>query len=437
MIPFALGVIASSIRKIAAPGGGTAPSAATLDANTTCYMPLNALPFTETIGSRQLVNNSVTLVDKQASFNGNGYMWFMTDAAMGFGAGPWTMEGFITTTNTGMQFLLQVNNGGASFNLLMYGGGGLTFQANDQNTGALSGPSASVADTDLLRNGMRGHWAVTYDGTTARIFIRGKLVSSMAIAYNMGALSNQMNIGGRVDGSSSGRFIGQMDGLAFSKTCRYVADFTPPGTTVTTTTGFSMDAYTSVLMHMNDTQFVDEAGHVFTNTGVGIVANASSSGGFAANFTGAGELYTAGTANLVFGNGPWSIEYTITTAVQDGARYHVACYDSDGWVAYTYNENFYFYTENGASPVVSGGTAIIADGKPHKIQISFDGTTVRIFIDGVTRASQPTTYNFATQRPFSVGGLASGNTNVRLTAQIDEVRISKGIARNVSDYTPA
>ena len=173
---------------------------------------------------------------------------------------------------------------------------------------------------------------------------------------------------------------------------------------------FVMDAYTSVLLHLNDTGFVDEAGHTFTVGGtVGIVADASSTGGYEANFTGAGELTTPASADLTFGTGAWTIEYSITTTSSASPYYHVSLYDSDGFAIYTYNGDFYIYSNTGASPSVTASTINVCDGVRHAIKVSYDGTTVKIFVDGVLYKSQATSYNFSVARPLAIGGLASGS----------------------------
>lgn len=78
-------------------------------------------------------------------------------------------------------------------------------------------------------------------------------------------------------------------------------------------------------------------------------------------------------------------------------------------------------------------------GKWYKLCVESDGTTLRFYVDGVMVASRAApAFFFDCITPLAIGG-RSNTLGSRMTGQIDEVRITKGVARYASDagYTPA
>ena len=92
------------------------------------------------------------------------------------------------------------------------------------------------------------HVAVSYDGSTARLFINGKLVdSSTDPDFNLSSSTYALNIGARFWGSYSRYFDGKMDEIRISDTPRYVTDFTPDRYM-----RFQPDQHTRLLMHLDE-----------------------------------------------------------------------------------------------------------------------------------------------------------------------------------------
>lgn len=71
----------------------------------------------------------------------------------------------------------------------------------------------------------------------------------------------------------------------------------------------------------------------------------------------------------------------------------------------------------------------------YHLAVARRGTTVKIFLDGVTQSTVISAFNVQSTTPFEIGGeISSGSRYFK--GWIDEVRCSKGIARYTGDFTP-
>jgi hypothetical protein len=205
--------------------------------------------------------------------------------------------------------------------------------------------------------------------------------------------------------------------------------------------GFAMDAYTSVLMHMDNGQFTDEAGHVFTNNGnVTCIADPEALGGYAAHFDGESYLSTPRTDDLTMGTDSFTIEFYLSSNNAPGYYiYLIFAYVSGANDFLTYIDN------NGALTFYGGGSVSVyginfIDGKRRHIAFVYDKMAgqMSIYVDGIKKAYGALNPNFTSQFDhFTIGGSdPSITTRNRLNGTIDELRVSKGIARYGEDFTP-
>ncbi len=73
--------------------------------------------------------------------------------------------------------------------------------------------------------------------------------------------------------------------------------------------------------------------------------------------------------------------------------------------------------------------ALIADGSWHYLAGTYDGSTLRFYVDGLERATQPSTLVLANPAVYHVGGRPS---NTFVDGSIDEVRLSD-VARSATE----
>jgi hypothetical protein len=215
------------------------------------------------------------------------------------------------------------------------------------------------------------------------------------------------------------------------------------------------DAYSVSLLHMNGTDgattFKDETGKVWTVAGNAQVDTAQSVfGGASGLFDGTGDyLYTPDSADWRLDGGSDASQWTIDMRVKfngdpgtalKGLMQQYAS-TSNYWTVFLSGNKLYFIVHSAGSNVVE----ISNDWDPasdtwYHIAVVKNGTAgYLMFVDGVQIGLAQTD---TTVLPDFAGTLRLGNvvgntgTNYYLNGWLDEVRVSKGIARWTTDFIP-
>lgn len=187
-------------------------------------------------------------------------------------------------------------------------------------------------------------------------------------------------------------------------------------------------------MHMDDTGLTDLKGHAVTLTGnVARSSTQSKFGGYSAAFDGSGDLASvASSSDFAFGTGDFTIEFFVRQAVAGTALLIDCRPNSSSNGAYiTMNvdaSGIYLYVSSAVritGPVVSAGAW-------HHIALSRSSGSTRLFVDGTQAGA---TYADATSYiscPVNIG--ASGNLASVLNGHIDDMRITKGVARYTANF---
>lgn len=201
------------------------------------------------------------------------------------------------------------------------------------------------------------------------------------------------------------------------------------------------DAYTSVLLHFDgsdgSTSFVDSSsnGLSITASGNAQIDNAQSKFG--------------GTSLLLDGTGDYAQMPASSTPLNVGT----GDFTIDAWVRSTLTPNLRVLfkpisggTSNGAGTSTTGkvtwwkdfsseiltSTTTITSGSWFHVAYTRSGTTFRLFVNGTQEASVTNSDSF----DFSSWAIGKGQFDSQWSGWIDEFRISKGIARWTSNFTP-
>ncbi len=204
------------------------------------------------------------------------------------------------------------------------------------------------------------------------------------------------------------------------------------------------DSYTKVLLHF-DGNLTDESGKTWTGFG-----NASSSG--AQYKFGTGALYLDGNGDYIlassspdfeFGSGNWTVDFWEYKLDNNNYRTAIAR-DSQTvkppWlVGQVVSGNEYLtLTDNSSTYIVNAnyfGT-VVTNAWSH-IAVSYDGSSVRAFRDGVQIATHTAAITLGgNTKDISIGWVQNQTLSQCFYGYIDEVRISKGIARWTANFTP-
>lgn len=207
------------------------------------------------------------------------------------------------------------------------------------------------------------------------------------------------------------------------------------------------DAFTTMLLHLDGsdaaTTVIDSSASAlsFTAAGDAQLDTAEKKFGTAAGlFDGTGDYFTTpANSAFEFGSAPFTVDLWFNRAGGDGTNRCMI-----GQVTAALGEhNFQLVLTSGnvlrfdtAGPTVTGTTTITAAGWHHAAIIR-TGDILRLFLNGVQEGGDvaKTGDMTASTGNLSIGRWGAANSQY-WNGWIDEVRISKGIARWTSNFTP-
>ena len=210
------------------------------------------------------------------------------------------------------------------------------------------------------------------------------------------------------------------------------------------------DEYTKLLLHMNNpgtSTFVDSSAYAHTVTVYGDAVGTSTAkfGSGAGYFDGTGDyLRISDTEDLNFGSGNWTIDYFVKLRSLSGQQVIMGTAVSTTYQAKftfnvdeaSYNDKFYMYWDSVANPTLLT-TATYTTGIWYHLAWVRNGTSLKLYVDGIEAA----TATIAAGATLDLGNggqpfIGQGVDGSPLNGVMDEIRISKGIARWTSNFTP-
>ena len=362
-----------------------------------------------------------------------------TDASLNFGTGDFTIEGWFKcgSMDTYGQFLSNTfstsNNSSAVTNLAIgspYLSGRVRFASNDIANNTLTGTTA-------VNDNQWHHIAAVRSGSTMMLFVDGGLDGTLTTA-------NEFSISGGHIGDSTGiyannadnEWTGLFDGLRITKgVARYTAAFTPSGKPLPRSNGDP--EFANVVLLVQDS-FADESlnGLTVVNNGSTLDTSGQQYGSAAFSFPNTGNVQVANDPALHL-SGDFTIEcwaYIVNTN-QNPCLVAKDTLGGRAWVLQHINS-----TGTMAFSIVNTGSYYFSNTTPTPTNQWFhvaacrQGSTLYTSIDGVVTsqtvgAGMP---NVAT--PVWIG--RQGSWGNQLNGKVDSLRITKGIARYTSNFTP-
>ncbi len=221
---------------------------------------------------------------------------------------------------------------------------------------------------------------------------------------------------------------------------------------------FAQDANTVLLLHMDGTDgsttFTDDSAsaHSVTANGNAQISTAQNKfGGASGLFDGSGDyLSVSDSADWDLGSGDFTIDGWINLSSTTGTQQIVSAgdYNSGGaWGLVTYWDGAYQYLTfvrySNGNPSNTFGfsrTWTASASTWYHVAVTRSGSTWRLFLDG-SQLGSSTTNSDAIPDPASpgliVGALRWGGSLTNyFNGYIDELRVSKGIARWTANFTP-
>ncbi|MBW1802156.1 MAG: hypothetical protein JRJ85_15675 [Deltaproteobacteria bacterium] len=208
--------------------------------------------------------------------------------------------------------------------------------------------------------------------------------------------------------------------------------------------GYGIDEYTKLLIHSNTTDgntvFADSSFIPHTITSLGNVNHSTAKAKFGSSaiyFDGSGDyLQIPDSEDWHFGNEDFTIDFWVNFQSAGAEHAYFLGQKTDDWnywIAELYNGNLGW--GYGSTEYDSGAWSPSADTWYHVAWVATDGGThLKSYVDGHqigTEVSIPNVDDF--DLALTIG--QSHNYHF-LKGYLDEIRISKGIARWTSDFTP-
>ena len=209
----------------------------------------------------------------------------------------------------------------------------------------------------------------------------------------------------------------------------------------------------SLLLHGNGTNgsttITDSSPSPKTVTAVGnaqISTAQSKFGGGSIAFDGTGDVATTANSSDFRLNGDFTVELWAYLNSLTAERYFVSHYDFGstqqdwrfGLKLGSAHLHFQFVSANGATDnEISAGVGLTLTTWQH-IAVTKSGSTSRIFINGIQQASSTALVDLGGSTALlSLGSvLTSGSPFAAFDGYIDDLRITKGVARYTSTFTP-
>lgn len=299
------------------------------------------------------------------------------------------------------------------------------------------------------------HFAFVRDGSNWCFYLDGNVkacdISSHTVMTN--------NIDFTIGASATGTHVvnGWMDEVRISKgVARWTSNFTRPtseyiaATPTPAHTPSSDEAFTVAMLHMNGPDgglvFHDETGKLWGAVGDAQLDTAQSKfGGSSALFDGSGDyLYTPDHPDFNFGSGDFTIDFWVRFNSLTGVQYFVGKRPDQSYAPFVLeidNTYVYFFSDDNNTPWTwavdarwAYGTNIVP-GTWYHFAFVRNGSDWRFYLNGESKSFATSSHTVMTNtHGVTVGGIPNGD--FPLDGWIDELRITKGVARWASNFTP-
>jgi hypothetical protein len=357
-----------------------------------------------------------------------------SNAVFGFGTGDFTIETWANFTSLPATAKGMVDGQAAgAFNFYYDGGSFLSKFIVFSNRSA---NQLTYSFTPIINAWY--HFAVARQGTDLRLFINGVLVTT-ASGISTNYSTTNVTVGG--DAAAGGwYFPGYLSDVRIIKgTALYTANFTPPTAPLTAVTN------TSLLLNATNAGVYDATAKTVEVT-VGTAQASTAQFKF-----GTSSIALLNTANNNYLTIPASVNRLLTgdftvemwSFLPSGSTQSLyanilkGAATPNNSICASFAGSLKYMVFCGTPAVNIASTITSNDGVWHHLAFVRSGTTCKFYVDGTAAATTVTTsaaFDFGSAGALTIGsGLASDNwTN----CYIDELRITKGVARYTANFTP-
>ena len=405
---------------------------------------------------------STSTVGGSVYLDGTGdYLTMAQNAAFNFGTGAFTVEAwvYLTAYPSGVATSI-ISLGDGATGGLNYSGWALAYDSTSIRFYRYDGTETNyTVSTAIPLNTWRHVVAVRNGSSNLSIFLNGIRIynnASASISYN-NVNANPLYVGWWKSGASPGT-VGLLTGyVSDARIVNGTAVYDPTLTTLTVPTApLTAITNTSLLLNFTNAGIIDGAMRTnFETFGDVKISNAQSKyGGSSIYFDGSGDyLYTKPSANYAMGSGDFTIElwyYPISQTSTNNCLLATwnTTWSANKWSLFapygTGTTNKYFFSANNfdSAPYWLTSTSIVTNNAWVHIAITRSGSTWRMFINGTVESTMTQSGALDDGTAASMDGLYIGaqfwssDTGRYINGYIDDLRITKGVARYTTNFTP-
>lgn len=376
-------------------------------------------PFGSTYPGSFYLNGSTT-----------GYISVANAASLNMDASDFTQELYFypTVAQQGILFSKKSTTFATEgVNLYMNANRTITLEATTNGTSW----NATITTTTALVLNIWSHIAITRATNTWTIWINGVSAGTITIAGTVTTSTGPLYIGNLIAYGASFLTIGNISNIRIVKgIALYATNFTPSITPLTAITN------TALLIRGDTGAFYDLSinGNLESSTGTtAITTQVKKYGLVGASYATTSYQTVSNAANLQLNSGDYTIEMWVYRSTA-GVLHSLACKGAaaTGWLLQINASNQLVFTATSTAMLTS--TTTIPATTWTFVAVTRSGTSTRIFVNGNLESTATDSTNFSETEPLIIGTDRSSLNG--LNGYLDDVRITKGIARYTSSFIP-
>lgn len=402
-------------------------------------------------GNAQISNTEIKFGGGSAYFNGNDYLVISENSAFNLGDGSnYTVEMWVNISSFQGQAdaprIISFETNSTAW--------GLIIDPNNPNGNLIWNNYGTSSGNIIANNAISlntwAHIALVKNGSRVSLYVNGIEIGFRTDTNAMPNGNARITIGGSTIQYAYQEFYGYIDDLRITKgVARYTSNFIPPNRLPLNRSDKlnikrgGVDQFfnnVSLLLPM-DESFNDFSNNNFTLTSYGnpIISQDQSKFSSAAGYFGPSNDYLSAASSSLFGfgTGDFTIEMWIypqgTSAFQgffnandytNGIlmRWHATSQSDSLYI----NSTYYDWQPAIHAPVNTWS---------HIALVRYGGT-VKMFVNGVNRIGSATNNSDIGSTAIPLIGASAHSTNEGFNGYINELRVTKGVARYTADFTP-
>ena len=402
----------------------------------------------------QISTTQVKYGSASGYFDGTGdSLTIPANTALALGAGDYTIEGWFYSLTSGTSL-----RGMIDFRTAATGTNGLMLRENDGGFLVYLNSATILSTTTGRVANQWQHVALVRKGTTVTLYVDG--VSRATATSSTTLTDNVLRISGFVDTQSNlYTYNGYIDDLRITKYARYTSAFAPPAQAHLEYANGNDRHFSNVslLLHMDgangSTTFTDNSANALavTRTGTPTISTSQSVfGGSSLALNGSSYLTVANNAAIAFGLEDFTIECWVNFSALPASGVNMSIANTmtspsvagfTHWWLGLYNNagtNVLYLGRHGNGAVYAYSNWTPALNTWYHVAVTrSSGSVISLFINGVSQSVFSSGSNWANN--FSATGILSVGyvaTAAAFNGFMDEFRLTKGVARYTSNFTP-